>query len=664
MRRTLSTIALAVLTVGLLGSCSKINERLDNLEKKVDGLENEKIASIQTQVDNIGNSIADLGAIRSNIQSLTDGAKSQGQDIAALQAADKALDSRIEELSKYVGDTLKAYATEEWARATFSTLGQYEKTCDTIAKIDARIGALDENLTKKIADCADSLTTWINGQFEGYYTVAEMDAKLGAMQDGIDAAKAANLITDAKADSLAVELTKVQPAIDSAKAQLTREYTAAIDTAITTLDGKLTKQIQDEIEKVNGTVTDLSERVGKLEFQVKDLLDRVWALEQMIQTVKILPAYSDGSVKLDDDTLFIECLVTPAKAVWSLTKDNFTVYLREVATKAVNYKAIRITDRKWFSKDAFRGTVSIKVPVNDYLPENTEESSLVAALNVKCKHGKNLTSDITTEFVPVYDVPYVVMKMGTGENAYTLKWRKMNLGATTVAGSLETCAGDYYMWGATELAYSNYNRSTNAFTFKQNRPDSYGGFGWDPDQGFTDVNTPHHVETEDYAYFTRYTGPTPEGDGLLELLPEDDAATVNLGNGWRMPTKQEFQDLFEACGGVDEEETGTYEPAELSTASPGQGIYWLKDDQRYIPYYTGVPGLLFVDGDGNKLFFPATDFTYGSYWSSTLCYSEEVGHDSAIHLTFFPGYEGQLVLYPYSGAMRYDGNAIRPVSDK
>ena len=467
-------ITLAVLTVGLLGSCSKINERLDNLEKKVDGLENEKIASIENQITGINSSISDLGAIRSNIQSLTEEAKSQGQDITDLQAADKALGKRIEELSKYVGDTLKAYATEEWVKATFSTLGQYEKTCDTIAKIDARIGALDENLSEKIADCADSLTTWINGQFEGYYTAAEMDAKLALMKSAVDSAKAAGEITDAKADSLAVELAKVQPAIDSAKAQLTREYTAAIDTAITALDGKLTKQIQDEIEKVNEAVAALAQRVGILEFQVRDLLGRGGALEGMIQSVTILPAYSDGSVKVEDDTLFIECLVNPAKAVWGLTMKNFTVYLHEVATKAVNYREIKINDRKWFSSNPFSGTVSIKVPVKDYLPENIDESSLVAALNVKYRHSGNLTSDYTTEFVPVKINPILylpgVFTVGKGPDGVAgtaddvkVKFSRGNLRAKKIDGQWNW--GFYenqYDWNS---LYTNTNEYGNIDTF-------------------------------------------------------------------------------------------------------------------------------------------------------------------------------------------------------
>ena len=75
MKRTLS-IALAVLTIGLLGSCSKINERLDNLEKDVNGLKNEKIASIESQIAGITSSIADLGTIRSDISSLKQSAES------------------------------------------------------------------------------------------------------------------------------------------------------------------------------------------------------------------------------------------------------------------------------------------------------------------------------------------------------------------------------------------------------------------------------------------------------------------------------------------------------------------------------------------------------------------------------------------------------------
>ena len=287
-------ITLAVLTIGLLGSCSKINERLDNLEKKVDGLENEKIASIENQITGINSSIADLGTIRSNIQSLTDEAKSQGEDITDLQAADKALGERINDLNKYVNDTLKA--TKEWVKATFSTLEQYEKTCDTIAKIDARIGDLDANLSKKITDCVDSLKKWVNVQFEAYYTAAQMDAKLAKMKVELDSAKGRGIIVDSKSDSLAAELTKTKADIDTAKAHITREYTEAIKSAIEVSEGNLTKALQDSIATVNETVTALTDRVVNLETEVISLTGRVTELEKIVQSITFIPEYQGGAV--------------------------------------------------------------------------------------------------------------------------------------------------------------------------------------------------------------------------------------------------------------------------------------------------------------------------------------------------------------------------------
>ena len=35
------------------------------------------------------------------------------------------------------------------------------------------------------------------------------------------------------------------------------------------------------------------------------------------------------------------------------------------------------------------------------------------------------------------------------------------------------------------------------------------------------------------------------------LEPDDDAAHVNWGGGWRMPTKEEFAELFEKCEWAD-----------------------------------------------------------------------------------------------------------------
>lgn len=47
----------------------------------------------------------------------------------------------------------------------------------------------------------------------------------------------------------------------------------------------------------------------------------------------------------------------------------------------------------------------------------------------------------------------------------------------------------------------------------------------------------------------KYNSDSTQGevDSLKVLLPEDDAATVNWGNNWRMPTFEEQQELIDGC---------------------------------------------------------------------------------------------------------------------
>lgn len=85
-------------------------------------------------------------------------------------------------------------------------------------------------------------------------------------------------------------------------------------------------------------------------------------------------------------------------------------------------------------------------------------------------------------------------------------------------------------------------------------------------------------------------------DSLTFLLPEDDAATINWGDGWRTPTKEDFEEL---CNSTT--------------------VTWTTKN--------GVNGVLFTASNGNNLFLPAAgcrhendlkDEKQGHYWSSSL----------------------------------------------
>ena len=76
-------------------------------------------------------------------------------------------------------------------------------------------------------------------------------------------------------------------------------------------------------------------------------------------------------------------------------------------------------------------------------------------------------------------------------------------------------------------------------------PESNGGhFAW----GETDTKDDYFIES--YKWYDgkgKMSKYNPDIDTLKTLLPEDDAATVNWGPEWRMPTKEEFRELIDNC---------------------------------------------------------------------------------------------------------------------
>ncbi len=147
-----------------------------------------------------------------------------------------------------------------------------------------------------------------------------------------------------------------------------------------------------------------------------------------------------------------------------------------------------------------------------------------------------------------------------------IKWATYNVGATRPEGY-----GDYFAWGETGkkttyswLAYQYCNFYDDKLT-KYCDKSIYGN------NGFT--------------------------DNLTTLQPSDDAATVNWGIGWRMPTPAQWWELKE----------NTYSQ-------------WTRRN--------GVRGILFTAKNGQTLFLPSTGHRFddkrvqrnysGYYWSSSL----------------------------------------------
>lgn len=140
-----------------------------------------------------------------------------------------------------------------------------------------------------------------------------------------------------------------------------------------------------------------------------------------------------------------------------------------------------------------------------------------------------------------------------------LLWANCNLGADSPEEY-----GNYYAWG--EVAPKE-NYSQRAYVHSYGEAHGYTKYCYSASHG--------------YDGFT---------DTLTLLTPSDDAATMLLGDGARMPTKEEWEELLNEC------------------------------DSRW-DTQNGVKGRRFTGPNGNRLFLPAA----GERWDDTLTYRNSVG---------------------------------------
>ena len=193
-------------------------------------------------------------------------------------------------------------------------------------------------------------------------------------------------------------------------------------------------------------------------------------------------------------------------------------------------------------------------------------------------------------------------------------WATCNVGADSPEEY-----GDYFAWGETEpkeyYDWSNYKWS----------------------KGYTGVlqfNLTKYNQKPEYGYngFT---------DDLTELLPEDDAATVNWGSLWQMPSKEQIKELLE--------ETNT--TAELTTES---GVNGYKITSKSNGKSIFLPAAGMIDKSGN-LVKVGQD---GNYWSHTL----DVDNPRGVSLIYYLG-TGKYYIQN-SKTVRGYGLSVRPVRKK
>ena len=153
-------------------------------------------------------------------------------------------------------------------------------------------------------------------------------------------------------------------------------------------------------------------------------------------------------------------------------------------------------------------------------------------------------------------------------------------------------------------------------------PEEFGGY-----YAWGETHTKNVYTWASYQYYN-------ENDGLVYIGSDIagtyyDAATSNWGAPWRMPTKDQFAELW----------------ANTSTSYEGK-------------YLNGVGGRTFIGCNGNRIFLPYAGgynegtMNGGRYWSSTLGYTSSHAYSPRFN---------DVESVPQGSSERYYGLSVRPV---
>lgn len=203
-----------------------------------------------------------------------------------------------------------------------------------------------------------------------------------------------------------------------------------------------------------------------------------------------------------------------------------------------------------------------------------------------------------------------------GLPSHTL-WATYNVGA-----SLPYEYGEYYAWG--EIAPKDlYEQETYKYFL-----------------GYSESGPYHYAQYSKYIWYNQHGIP----DFKLTLDSEDDAATVNWGSQWKMPSKEQCEELAYYCK-------------------------WYRKDLTYnnkkIIGFVGESKL-----NGNKIYIPFSDYKYKQmpmdhmaawYWTCDLSGDAQSYNDGDDYRAYFMVVKTQENIVEVKDTDRVQGLPVRPV---
>lgn len=208
-----------------------------------------------------------------------------------------------------------------------------------------------------------------------------------------------------------------------------------------------------------------------------------------------------------------------------------------------------------------------------------------------------------------------------------VKWATCNIGAKSPHEY-----GDYFAWGETKP-----KKDYDTDTYMWNNANRYGAY-------------------------TKYCCQSSRGivDSLTVLEPQDDAATANWGEPWRMPTDKEMQQLSDSCYW---ELTDDYAGTGISGYIVYKAKYYAdrgkKRNKSTTPttvadYFISDTHIFLPNAGNNSGVSKYGRGTYGYYWTSSLSSSNN-GHALSLYICVNASPCANM------GSGRINGVTVRPV---
>ena len=430
---------------GLQVTADNLQKQINDTNSKIDAIKEELQGEISTAKAEV---FAELEALETELKNELATINSA---IETLKAKDAELDQKIANLKTHIDTELGK--TTDWVNATFATLEQYNALVSEVATIKEQIKAINQSVTdletrlttkinediasavstlnaniqQKVKDITDaytnaiiiaksdittaytaaiaiaisnletSLKSWVGERLAGYYTIAEVDAKIAELQKAI---------TDGDS-ALQEELNKLKSQLETAKAEFTEAYKKAIEEAINTNNGVIDTKIANEIDAVNQRIDEevaaINAKIATLQAQVDKNTEDIAKLLARIQSVSYIPTYDDGKAtvkyagtkELSEATLDFkvspkECVAELAN-VWEKAVKVESIYTQ---TRAVSFVDMPV---QYFEADEATGVITI-VASGKNLSDNFFACTQSASAALTISDGNN---SVTTDYIPM-----------------------------------------------------------------------------------------------------------------------------------------------------------------------------------------------------------------------------------------------------------------------